>query len=705
MLGRSPSNGSLGSKGSSFSRVSDEVRRAVGRANSLTTSLGRSGKTGLFGAISPSLHGQRDANREQDIKAEESGQWWYLVASMGGVSARQDASYCNATKTSSIENHYKEGTLVAIDRRRTAGWTKWLHIKNSEGWLHGDQWLFDVSPKNRQVRVVEVEVSAGSWQYECIAKHVIVNPAQLLLRPIGTFDDQLRQTEVVQIVEKVRPVLGKGTFLKLADDRGWVLDFVDGQQVMQQQAATVDGRIDWYSESMGRTSDSPQRTVSSGSVSSGGYVQNVSCPQNVGTSAACGYQTCANNMSDSLKPEGHAPMPRNLALAVYQTLSNQAALPCLPSNAFGMPAVPSSADPLPGVGGHLSESEYGRWEYMVVDSKGFSLRGSPNYDQGQKISKRIEEGQVVVVVERIEGEGTTFLHLESPEGWCFDRQPAGRVASRMRLLEVHVERGLWHYLVVADQGIGLRARCSFSELAKIGKGPLKGALVEVNERVAIGETTFLRLKDSSGWIFDKRNGKSVVQGPIEVKELPAYTMATVQAPVPAFGPARISLASSPTRQHWAVATSVLLNGAKVQATHLCEAEGDSWTFVKTTENSLEGWAPADVITLEGSAVHDTLRAIDISWPKPRHLLTVQDRPSPRMPETQCGEDVMDECNDARNGVLKCFACDEKIPRSRNASIVTKCPCCGHTWNEDRKPKKSVPSSPAPPSRKVGWGAP
>ena len=41
-------------------------------------------------------------------------------------------------------------------------------------------------------------------------------------------------------MERVRPIQMKGTFLRLADGRGWALDFLDGRQVLQRVTAGQD---------------------------------------------------------------------------------------------------------------------------------------------------------------------------------------------------------------------------------------------------------------------------------------------------------------------------------------------------------------------------------------------------------------------------------------------------------------------------------
>merc|ERR1719313_336601 len=109
----------------------------------------------------------------------------------------------------------------------------------------------------------------------------------------------------------------------------------------------------------------------------------------------------------------------------------------------------------------------------------------------------------------------TFLRMDYPMGWVFDQQPGKD--KRVRMMEVKVEKGSWHYMVTAEHGIALRTRCSFSDQVKCGAGPLRGALIEATESLRIGETVFLKLKDSGRWVFDCRAGRKLLKGPLDVK--------------------------------------------------------------------------------------------------------------------------------------------------------------------------------------------
>merc|ERR1739848_455959 len=134
------------------------------------------------------------------------------------------------------------------------------------------------------------------------------------------------------------------------------------------------------------------------------------------------------------------------------------------------------------------------------------------------------------------------------------------------MAEVKIEIGLWYYRVVADKGVGLRGRCSFAHSCKTVRGPEKGALVKITQRVQIGETTFLNVKEGgwnvpgtdqanqSGWIFDIKAGRRMCEGPLQVEALPIDTMAFIRNDVGVF------LAGSPTSQDWAQTSVLIFDG-------------------------------------------------------------------------------------------------------------------------------------------------
>lgn len=433
---------------------------------------------------------------------EEWGEWRYLVVDPKGIRARLEASYDKIYKRSDVGIRYKEGDVLEFDRRRKACWTYWLKLKGND-----EAWLFDVSPKDKSIRMVEAEVLTGEWQYETSSLRrvpLLSHPSLTLAgRPLKAGQSHLELDEVVTVVERVRPLSAKGSFLRLADGRGWVLDFLNGNRLLQRSV---------------QLSDSSEPSLSSS-----------------------GESSCFT------------------AADVSRISSLDAGAP-----------------------------EFGEWQYVVLDPRGVSLRSHPTSSKGQKTNHRVKEGQIVKVNERRAGDGFTFLHLSNPQGWALDRQPGA--SSSMRMTEVTVERGLWFYIVIADKGVATRFRCSVSENAKCGRGPLMGSFIAVNERVQVGDTTFLRLKDDGLWIFDSKNGRQLVDGPVDAETPVPGTTACVRAD------GGVYLLTSPTNQKWAVTKLLLLDNSQVHLLLTVEYDGTKWALVSKPGSNVKGWLHLDRLT-------------------------------------------------------------------------------------------------------------
>jgi hypothetical protein len=95
------------------------------------------------------------------------------------------------------------------------------------------------------------------------------------------------------------------------------------------------------------------------------------------------------------------------------------------------------------------------------------------------------------------------------------------------MMQVTIEKGTWHYVVVTNNGIALRNRCAFSDACKIGEGPARGSFVTVTQRVKVGETTFLHI--DGGWVFDVKKGRKLMDGPLAVFTPPPGTRMEVEA--------------------------------------------------------------------------------------------------------------------------------------------------------------------------------
>lgn len=467
---------------------------------------------GLFSSSGLPSANTANADCESAQQDEESGVWHYLVIDAHGVRPRETP--CYEGKKISKGFRCNEGQVITVERRRKSGWTKWVYCKEACGWL------FDVSPKkDRKVRMVEVESVKGSWSYEATNEMAALIPSvsPLLVSRFASGAAKpaccLTPGEVVQISERVRPLTGKGSFLKLADGRGYVVDFMDGKQMMRR--------------------------------------------------------CLSNPQSDTSTPAASPPLSTS----------------------------PSVTDVKPA-----EKAVYGEWTYVIVDPKGVCPRNAPTYDKASKTDRRVEEGEIVRVSERRAAEGTTFLKISSPAGWIFDTQPTNK--ARVRATEVNIERGNFLYRIVAEKGVAMRSRCSFADGSKVGRGPEKGALVEVKERIRIGETSFLKLQCGlqTGWVFDKKNRRNLLEelGPKEVKDF------ELEGQVKESTGNGVHLRTSPTMEKWAETKMLLLSNSRVQVTRSAKLENKEWLQVSMPGRNMQGWVFAEAIALDQMTTSQTI---------------------------------------------------------------------------------------------------
>ncbi|CAE7939080.1 unnamed protein product [Symbiodinium sp. KB8] len=90
--------------------------------------------------------------RDWDLELFGDGPFWYPATA--------------GTSKESSAKRYPAGTVVEVHERLRSGWTKWLRL--AEG-----GWLFDISPKDRKVRMVEVEVQHGLWKFEVCTRELV----------------------------------------------------------------------------------------------------------------------------------------------------------------------------------------------------------------------------------------------------------------------------------------------------------------------------------------------------------------------------------------------------------------------------------------------------------------------------------------------------------------------------------------------------
>mmetsp|Transcript_2531 Transcript_2531/g.6330 ORF Transcript_2531/g.6330 Transcript_2531/m.6330 type:complete len:534 (-) Transcript_2531:67-1668(-) len=506
--------------------------RKASSLGSLVSQVGRSLKRFDVG-----LEAAKCADPEDDVCVEEVGKWWYLVVDPAGIRARLEPSYSKANK----EWRFRDGELVEVRRRRKAGWTTWLQADDL-----GAGWLFDISPKDRSVRMVEVEVLEGERQFQvCVVDRVPVlpRPSQALRgRPLNKFQDCLESRAVVTVVRQVRQAVGLGpAFLELARGRGWVSYTSEAGICLLEEVCPQVFPMHGMPSGTDAPASSSRMPSAQSTYSSSSWAMGSSLSS--GTSA----EALGGDVGTQL---------RGLAAAEFE------------------------------------RAEEGQWHYAVLDPCGISLRSRPTCDKIHKLPTRVEEGEIVSILTRRFAYGTAFLRSAEPAGWLFDKQPGK--TSCLRMMEVTKEQGQWFYLVTAENGVALRCRCSFSESSRCGKGPLKGVLVEVEERVRIGESTFLRLKENGCWVFDVKGGKRILEGPMVVEIPPEGTMATVSAENGVF------LLTYPAHKRAAHTKMRLLHGTQVVVRRLYEGDyGLRWAWVSTGEHA--GWVSTATINLASRA--------------------------------------------------------------------------------------------------------
>ncbi|CAK0867716.1 unnamed protein product, partial [Prorocentrum cordatum] len=436
---------------------------------------------------------------EADPASEEAGTWHYLIVDTSGTRLRRTPAYSSTAKRSM--GRLNEGTLVTVSHRRTAGMTRWLLAVEASGNQSCNGWFFDNCPKNNKVRAIEVEVSqvphGDTWAYRSLLKVPLLPKPSLFLAGQDRFGDgAVELEEIISVKTRVRPLMGKGCLLELTNGRGWVIDFHKGQMRFE--------RLE--------------------------HVRAFPCAEEDERS------TAVEAFDDT--PHSGASTPAH-GLERSNTMQ---------SSCSTWAPTSSSATPMLS----LAPAEFGEWEYVVMDPKGITLRGTPSISQSSKLKVRVSEGELVKVVERRPATNATFLRLEKPAGWSVDSRDR-----RVRLKQVVTESGHWFYRVSTPNGIALRSGCCFSDGSKIGAGPREGALLVAEQRVQVDDTAFLKLKDSAGWVFDQKSNRRVLEGPLSLQDMHGRA-AIVTAPGGAF------LLQQPTKKSWAQTRRLLLQDARVR---------------------------------------------------------------------------------------------------------------------------------------------
>eukprot|EP00854_Cymbomonas_tetramitiformis_P016515 gene16515-19609_t len=170
----------------------------------------------------------------------------------------------------------------------------------------------------------------------------------------------------------------------------------------------------------------------------------------------------------------------------------------------------------------------GMWAYTVNnDPVGLALRRTPSDRQEDKISPKqlYPHGALVWADRRLQYGNATYVRPKDTSGWL----PYGNTTyvrpkdtsgwlfvtrdGEQTLLPVEVEEGIWAYTVNNDPvGLALRRDPSSSLDDRISPKKLyrHGALVWADRRLQFGNTTYVRPKDTSGWLFVTRDGKKLL---------------------------------------------------------------------------------------------------------------------------------------------------------------------------------------------------
>jgi len=470
-----------------------------------------------FGDVSP------DSDRTQHLVEVEvqTGSWAYEAISEQAVIHPRPATHTCSGSTSNRPLHcLGHGEVVLVTERIQPFDDERAFLKLGDG----RGWVSDYVNGNRLLqatsKVAREAVENGEWSY------IVVDPKGICPRNEATYDKaakikrRIEEGEVLRVTQ--RKVADGTAFLKIGSPAGWVFDVQPGDQSrIRMRMVSVEQGMWSYQVQAERGVALRMRCSFSDSAKAGhgpnkGDIvrvkERVRCGENTFLRLADGSgwvfdRKQGRQMLDLVGPKDTLESPKSYSVLLgiddhHSSRTTQA--------------------PSQGVDCAEPPAECGDWHYIVLDQKGIRPRNEASYDKGKKLKHRIEEGEVVHVTERKPGEGTVFLKLNSPAGWVFDTQPSNLAKVRMR--EVNVERGRWLYVVVAEKGVALRTRCSFSDAAKASaRGPEKGAVIEVKERVRCGATSFLRLVDGSGWVFDVKNGQRVLDqlGPKEAVEMSA----------------------------------------------------------------------------------------------------------------------------------------------------------------------------------------
>jgi len=161
----------------------------------------------------------------------------------------------------------------------------------------------------------------------------------------------------------------------------------------------------------------------------------------------------------------------------------------------------------------VQEFERGLWHYCVICEDDVETRISPTYSDDARTGVVLLSGDCIAVDERCTVANARFLKLADGKGWVFETKDRLLVMSEVRPKTQEARdfaRGMWHYTVVCDSDVEIRAAPTYSDEARTGLTVHPGDCVAVDERCRVNATWFLRLADGRGWLFDSKDSRRVM---------------------------------------------------------------------------------------------------------------------------------------------------------------------------------------------------
>ncbi|CAK8987526.1 unnamed protein product [Durusdinium trenchii] len=161
----------------------------------------------------------------------------------------------------------------------------------------------------------------------------------------------------------------------------------------------------------------------------------------------------------------------------------------------------------------VQEFERGLWHYCVICEDDVETRISPTYSDDARTGVVLLSGDCIAVDERCTVANARFLKLADARGWVFETKDRLLVMSEVRPKAQEARdfaRGMWHYTVVCDDDVEIRAAPTYSDEARTGLTVHPGDCVAIDERCRVNATWFLRLSDGRGWLFETKDSRRVM---------------------------------------------------------------------------------------------------------------------------------------------------------------------------------------------------